>query len=76
MSYIRWGSEGSDVYVFDGGLLTCCRCELRESGDNFTTDSHRMMLAHLGEHRTAGHVVPAAAFERLEQELSQLGDDL
>ena len=74
MAYIRWGSEGSDVYVFDSGKLICCCCALTEGGEDLATDSRGAMLTHLGEHRNARHVVPAAVFERLEQERSLLGD--
>lgn len=58
MSFVRWGVDGSDVYVFEhaGGYVAC----LAASHDDreFATTSLEDMLAHLREHRQAGHTVP------------------
>lgn len=75
MSYARWGSEGSDVYVYQhvGGGIECCGCLLMpmdglSQWGAFTRLSFRAqtageMYAHLGQHRDAGHKVPSSCFE-------------
>lgn len=68
-----WGDKvpdeykGSDVYVyFDiGGYLCCCGCCLGKKWDFHSTDE---MIAHLEEHRAAGHRVPQSCIDRLEDE--------
>lgn len=57
MSYVRFGSDGSDVYVYlsDRGL-ECCGCRLVERG--FTAASTEEMVTHLAEHTAAGDGVP------------------
>jgi hypothetical protein len=66
MSYCRWG-EGSDVYVYldVNGHLCCCGCQLNEG---WYYDSTRQMLAHLEEHKKAGHLVPEYAAEGLRED--------
>ena len=56
MSYIRFGEDSSDVYVFlsDRGL-ECCGCHL-VSG--FVAGSTQAMDDHLQTHRAAGDTVP------------------
>lgn len=68
MSYARFGWDGSDVYVFlsVGGKLECCGCSLRPR--IWTYDSTAAMLAHLEDHRAAGHTVPDDCIERLKEE--------
>lgn len=58
MSFVRFGEDGSDVYVYDdvGGYVTCCGCSLGR--EDFHTTDLDAMLAHLAEHRAAGHEVP------------------
>lgn len=61
MSYVRFGEDDSDVYVFEhvaGGLL-CCGCSLGEfpPGSSPWTDVDRF-IGHLREHIAAGDVVP------------------
>lgn len=68
MSYVRWGSEGSSVYVFlnVGGWLDCCGCRMREGHVQcFTTED---MLAHLREHRDRGDCVPQFCFDGLTED--------
>jgi len=64
MSYSRFGAGGSDVYVFSSveGHLECCGCFL---GDQWSYDTTDEMLAHLEEHRAAGHHVPQDCIEGL-----------
>ena len=88
MSYVRFGVDGSQVYVYPdvAGYVRCCGCGLtkrlpdrsdeelaalwvplgmdreawgrkRWEPDFHTTDLDAM-LAHLAEHRQAGHRVP------------------
>ena len=69
MSYCRFGSGGSDVYVYrdSGGKVHCCMCSL-DDDCCLVVDGPREMIAHLREHQKAGHCVPAAALQRLESE--------
>jgi len=56
MSYVRFGEDRSDVYIYENSLgVTCCGCRL--DVDLFTFDLD-VMLAHVAEHRVAGHNVP------------------
>lgn len=58
MSYARLGAFGSQVYVYDDvrGFLCCCFCPL--DPNDFHATSGPAMVAHLAEHRAAGHHVP------------------
>ena len=68
MSYIRFGWEGSQVYIFEhvNGYIECCGCFLgeREHGmgfgrsQNFSTGAEA--AKHIIDHLQAGHVVPDA----------------
>jgi len=85
MSYCRhafWediGEEthGSDVYLYPhvDGFVQCCGCLLSPSAEeggfrgNVNFDFKRGALAHLWQHRLAGHIVPQYAFDRLEREI-------
>lgn len=90
MSYAKFGSGGSDVYVFGDvdGYLVCCECFLDagDSGPDWRTPTHGPvfvrwdplrplpsgayleMLAHLEQHRTAGHHVTDLTMSRLQRE--------
>ncbi len=72
MAFCRRGAE-SDVYVFEAeeNQFICCRCPLRERGDTVTADQAGM-VAHLLEHRAAGHMVPEDALEELRAEAAAL----
>jgi len=77
MSYVRFGEEGSDVYVYShayGGFV-CDMCRLEEENWTFVAMSRSGMIAHLREHIAAGHVVPECAIERLEEEIEAEGDE-
>ena len=62
MAYARFSY--ADVYVFMevGGTLECCGCWL---GNKWCFDSTEAMIAHLAEHRAAGHDVPAGLEDAL-----------
>jgi hypothetical protein len=68
VSYARKGLEGSDVYVWTNGPLWFCQeCDLL-TGGTYECRSAAAMLAHMRDHRAAGHAVPDAALARLEGE--------
>jgi len=76
MSYCRW-SEDSDVYFIHNvnGYLECVGCEIEGKGSNqfiFRRDAIR----HLRVHTSWGHKVPGYAFDRLESELEEEGNDV
>jgi hypothetical protein len=77
MAYARFRAEGSDVYVYHdvGGFLICVRCGLSDERETRTT-SRKAMVEHLKSHLTAGESVPQSAFDELEREILELGDDL
>jgi hypothetical protein len=64
VSYVRFGSDGSDVYVYlsDRGL-ECCGCSLSER--SVVTRDTGEMVAHLAAHAAAGHTVPEYAVPEL-----------
>lgn len=65
MSYARFGWDGSDVYVYLSvyGYLDCCGCALDKQGTAcYSTDE---MIAHLEEHKAAGHHVPQETIDDL-----------
>ena len=73
MSYCRW-SEG-DLYVVSSDPLACLCCpflDLDENGDKQDFKGTKVeMLAHLKEHREAGHAFPNWAMDRLEAEIEE-----
>jgi hypothetical protein len=66
----RFGSD-SDVYVYYSihGGIECCGCRLLD-GRLFNLPTEAEMIAHLEQHRRAGHKVPEEAFEELRTEAS------
>ena len=68
MSYCRFGYDGSEVYVYSGADgIVCCGCRL-DPIEQTTFELHSEMIAHLLEHRKAGHVVPQYAIDTLLEE--------
>ena len=75
MSYIRFGWEGSQVYVYEhyNGYVQCCGCALGGRSQNFATGAEA--AKHLIDHLEAGHVVPDAwalieeVFNRADREV-------
>lgn len=65
MAIVRFGTD-SDVYVYCGEKgYVCCGCRLDGCDGEFIGADEAAMLAHLSQHRAAGHKVPDAAFETL-----------
>ena len=58
MSYSRFGTDDSSVYVYADcdGYVACCGCILDKRWDYHSADE---VVAHMEEHVAAGHVVPA-----------------
>jgi hypothetical protein len=80
MAYCRFTRQ-SDVHVYEdvGGGLTCCGCTLRgvgPLGQDFNCPTRSSMIAHLEEHRAAGHEVEEDTFHRLREEIAALGDEV
>jgi hypothetical protein len=72
MSIIRWGEQGSNVYVIGcngpdgtGDWYLCCGCGLGGPVGAYTPNAESM-VAHLKEHIKAGHCVPESAIRELE----------
>jgi hypothetical protein len=68
MSYCRW-SDG-DLYVVSGPPIMCMCCPLLENREDFSGTKVEM-LAHLKEHKEAGHCFPNWAILRLEAEIEE-----
>lgn len=64
MSWTRFSTPGSDVYIFEnvGGFIHCCACWL--DGDARFTEP-APLRAHMEAHKAAGHGVPKCAWESL-----------
>ena len=74
MSYCRW-SDG-DLYVVSSSPLHCHCCILLTPGPLSLKNKDFVgtkveMLAHLKEHRAAGHAFPIYAIKRLEAEVEE-----
>lgn len=71
MSWSRFFWDGSEVYTFPSsgptaeGHYECCGCYL--NGHSWKTLEHAEFVAHLDEHRAAGHEVPDYAYEGAAQ---------
>lgn len=65
MSIVRWGEEGSNVYIIgiDHDRWDCVGCDLYPDA---TTADLTKFIAHLNRHRQAGHTVPAWVEEALK----------
>ena len=70
MSYVRFGQDGSAVYVFaaqdDSGhtWLECGGCLLH--GSSYLASSTTEMITHLAEHSAAGQFVPECVVPELQ----------
>ena len=74
MSYVRFGTEDSGVYVYlstDG--VECCMCGL-DGMDHASFHRFSDAMAHLKRHEEAGHVVPGFVYESLECDMERSGD--
>jgi hypothetical protein len=72
MSIVRFGEEGSDVYVFYSSEgIECCGC--KQVGRSVSYEDERRMIDHLLVHRERGDYVPPFVFDDLRRE--EAGDD-
>lgn len=72
MSYCRFGV--ADIYLYDDisyGLL-CCNCSLEPDRSFATGKDFDAMLAHIADHRAAGHDIPTWVDEELIAERDEL----
>lgn len=78
MSYVRFGADGSDVYVFhcaSADVIECCGCAITPSpAPNPAYARRSEVINHLLEHQHAGHVVPRWVLEGLWEEIKTIGD--
>lgn len=72
MSIVRWGSEGSDCYIYEGvteagaSVFVCAQCRLpRGTGEDFTCSNAWEMRCHMEQHRRNGDCVPDSALARI-----------
>lgn len=79
MSYVRFGEDGSDVYVYGhvDGFITCVDC-LLGTGGSYSTDTDLgrfdQMIVHVIDHLRFGHTVPDSVITRLiERRNEELG---
>jgi hypothetical protein len=77
MAYARFGAEGSGVYGYHHarGFFISVRCGLSDDRETRTT-SRKAMVEHLKSHPTARESVPQSAFDELEREIVELGDEI
>lgn len=71
MSYARLGWDGSDVYVYLDiyGFVSCCGCAFGGSKHFDSTDA---ILAHLAEHKAAGHHVTDETVAEIEDDRERI----
>lgn len=76
MSYVRWGWENSDVYIFGGtygegeNFIECCGCPLNGDFEFIRFTNYGDLLRHIDDHRGAGDHVPRFVDERIREEIS------
>ena len=71
MSFARF-SDTSDVYVYASGdnVYTCCGCLLQKGSLYPQWDfGGKAILAHLKEHKRAGHKVPRYCIKALKRDM-------
>ena len=71
MSYVRWGQDGSDVYVYASCAHEFHCVECPRLGDGVRLGSAREMVDHLELDRAGGFSVPQAAIDRLRAEAAR-----
>ena len=70
MSYCRYGTDGSDLYIYEdtnNRKLCCCGCCFTVAGD-FYSGSPAVMLRHVRRHLRQGEHVPQHAIDQLARE--------
>lgn len=65
MAYSRFSYADVYIYMSFSGTLECCACRL---GDEWSFDSTEAMIAHIAEHRAAGHDVPDGLEDALRRD--------
>ena len=55
------------------GFIHCSGCSLANGA--WTTTSRKEAIAHLKEHEASGETVPSHAYEELEKEIKEYGDE-
>ena len=74
MAYVRWGDDGSDVYVYSNGEgIICCCCDI-QGGESACFVHRKDAIAHFRQHQDLDDCVPECVFDRLEWELENLGN--
>ncbi len=70
MSYCRFGSDDSDVYMFPHveGYILCAGCDI---GESQVFDTPKQALLHLVKHLERGDKVPTRALKRLLEEIKE-----
>jgi hypothetical protein len=77
MSYVRMGTEGSDVYVYASyDAIHCEWCQLTSPCNSWQTESMSAMLEHLQKHRDVGHCVPQFAIDTITSDRDTYGDNV
>lgn len=73
MAYARFGSDGSDVYVFRStrGGYECCGCPRIGQVEDPRFETPGEMADHLEADRAAGYNVPQYAIDRLRKEAAE-----
>ena len=68
MSFVRF-SEHSDLYIYSHylGYIECCGCSIYETFEAYNLED---LLAHVAEHRNAGHTVPEGLEEKLKEQVT------
>jgi hypothetical protein len=78
MSYIRFGEDGSDVYIYGdcNGKICCCGCGINEADEyrSMYFDKISDLLKHLRKHRRAGQCVPTSVFKEFKNIQAREGD--
>lgn len=65
MAFVRFGEDGSDVYVIENtaGYYECCGCKVFHGSEMF--DSMQALISHLRQHEGVGHKVPDSCYASL-----------
>lgn len=65
MAYVRFGEDGSDVYVYAdvNGGISCVACALPVGSHTYADET--AIISHLREHIAVRHCVPAYVIQRV-----------
>jgi hypothetical protein len=79
VSYCRWNSGDLYIYADVHGGITCCGCKLLRPSDggdwqDFNCATRSEMIAHIEQHRIAGHRVLNDVITLLREEIGTRGD--